>query len=282
MPRLYRGVEYTAEMDSVKIPDLTIKPSKQQLEQQQQELEEQQLAEQTNSELQQQVVEPVAEPEPIELTEQELKELFKQEFDQLYKQEEQKLEQQKQQAIETAVKQEVEKAVKIAVEQATAEASERAYENSFAKRQQELSKSLEHIDNTLQQIQICHREFLEKHAVELKYLAVDIAEKFILNKINENDELLKKLVLEAVVEVKNSSWLNIELSSSLSTLIDSIKEELDVKGYKGRTTVTTKLDDTGLIRVTGEESTVDAGIAAQAENLRDLFEQYDKGIKSNL
>ncbi len=292
MPRLYRGVKHTENLDSIKIPDLPEPtPETEQTTSENEEFgetlsEDYDNRELTAEELQQGFFEgdfsvdefsennnviEVFKPEPKVLTEQELKELYKDEFEALH----QKIEQEYRELAEQQAKIAIEEAVSSAVEHATSEASERAYQNTVNTRKLELEKKLEEIDEVLLQLQQTHGDFLERYADELKYLAVDIAEKFVLNKLDENDELLKKLVFESVADVKNSSWLEIELSNSVSSMIDEIKQELDEKGYGSRSSVTTKFKDKGKISVSGEEGTIVADISAQAQNLKDLFMAYD-------
>ncbi len=292
MPRLYRGVKHTENLDSIKIPELptpTLATEQNLSENEEIDLtlsEDLDNRELSPEELQQSFSEgefsedefsenhktiEVFKPEPVPLTEQELKELYKDEFEALHK----NIEQEYRELAEQQAKTAIEQAVNAAVEKATNEASERAYQNTVNTRKLELEKKLEEIDGVLSQLQQTHGDFLEKYADELKYLAVDIAEKFVLNKLDENDQLLKKLVFEAVADVKNSSWLEIELSNSVSSMIDEIKQELDEKGFGSRTTVTTKFKDKGKISVSGEEGTIVADISTQAQNLKDLFLAYD-------
>ena len=97
----------------------------------------------------------------------------------------------------------------------------------------------------------------------------------VLTKIEEDDKMLEKLVLQTVSEVKNTAWLDVEISEKLITVIDYIRDELDKSGGKGRVTVTPKACPKDTCRVNTEEGTIVSTVTVQAENLRNLFHETE-------
>ena len=114
-----------------------------------------------------------------------------------------------------------------------------------------------------------------EYARNLKYLSVEVAEKFVGEKIDESDHTLQKLVMNTISKVKNANWLTVELSERMIQLISYMKEELQKPEYHGRAEVipVSALEDT--VRVTTDTGTLDATVSVQADNLRDLFHSMD-------
>ncbi len=188
----------------------------------------------------------IIEPKPLELDE--IKEMYKDELDEMRQQVEQE-----------------------AYVEAYEVAYQKAYSDAFSRKKGELEQILNDVDSTLLGMQKNQKEFMENYAEELKFFAVDIAQKFIMDKIDEHELVLHKLVMQTVESVKNSAWLEIELSQRLEKLIDSVKEELKKGSLQGRISVSPKAGPEDMIRVNSEKGTIVADISRQAENLKDLF-----------
>ncbi|WP_099205316.1 FliH/SctL family protein [Scatolibacter rhodanostii] len=151
------------------------------------------------------------------------------------------------------------------------EAEQRAYSDALRQRRSELTASLEQVDNLLAEMQVLQEEYMKRYAREMKYMAIDIAEKMIMTKIAENDMLLSNLVMHMVSNVKNASWLNVEVSERLVSLVEFLKEELAKTEYHGRASVTPTVCGNDTCRVSTEEGTAVATISVQAQNLKEAF-----------
>ncbi len=147
----------------------------------------------------------------------------------------------------------------------------KAYEDALSRKKGEFSKIISDVDDCLLQMQNLHKEYFEKYALELKYFAVDIAEKLVMDKIYEDELVLKKLVMQTVDSVKNSSWLEIELSQRLELLINTVRDELAKSNLQGRVSVSGKSGADDHIRVNSEKGTIVADVSRQAVNLKELF-----------
>ncbi len=147
----------------------------------------------------------------------------------------------------------------------------KAYEDALSRKKGELTKIISDVDDCLLKMQNLHKEYLEKYALELKFLAVDVAEKMIMDKIYEDELVLKKLVIQTVDSIKNSSWLEIELSQRLEKLITAVREELANSNLQGRVSVTGKTGADDLVRINSEKGTIVADVSRQAVNLKELF-----------
>ena len=150
------------------------------------------------------------------------------------------------------------------------EAAEKAYADALNRKRGELQDCLAQVDQQLAQMQQLHLQFMEQFAGELKYMAIEIAEKMILTKISEDDLVLKKLVMQMVNSVKTAGWLRVELSERLVALVDFLKQELAKPEYHGRLACP---DDT--CRVSTDDGTIVGTVSVQAKNLREAFAQAE-------
>ena len=98
----------------------------------------------------------------------------------------------------------------------------------------------------------------------------------LLEKIDVDDTVLKKLVLQNVKNVKNAVWINVELSERLVGLVDSVKKELESSDYKGRISVFAVAEKEDTCRITTDEGTIVSTIGVQADNLRKAFREADR------
>jgi hypothetical protein len=97
---------------------------------------------------------------------------------------------------------------------------------------------------------------MEQYSGELKYMAVDIAEKMLLEKIDTDETILQKLVFQNLRNIKNAQWISVELSERLIGLADSIKKEIEMSEFKGKASVFTVAGPEDTVpRITTEEGT---------------------------
>lgn len=154
--------------------------------------------------------------------------------------------------------------------------AQQAYFDALKQKKAELRDSIAGVQSLMDELVIGHRQFIEDYTNELKYMAIDIAEKMILEKISEDDLILQRLVLQTVNGVKNTEWLNVEISERLVGLVDTIKKELEKPEYNGRAFVFPVSGTDSVCRVVCNEGAIVSSIEVQAENLRKEFRNYDK------
>jgi flagellar biosynthesis/type III secretory pathway protein FliH len=157
-----------------------------------------------------------------------------------------------------------------------ASVAQTAYYDAFNKRKAELKDCINGVQTLMDEMVNAHRRFIEEYTKELKYMAVDIAEKIILEKISEDDLILQRLILQSVNSVKNTEWLNVEISERLVRLVDCIKKELEKPEYNGRAFVFPVAGSDSICRVTTNDGTVVSTIEVQAENLRKTFREFEQ------
>lgn len=155
------------------------------------------------------------------------------------------------------------------------DAEKKAYDDVLAAKEAEIQGCIAEVQDLLGRIRSEQERYVEDYARELKYFAIEIAEKMILEKIDEDDLILNKLVLQAVSEVKNSQWLNVEVSDRLTKLTEFLKDELSRPEYRGQVAVTPVAAPPDTCRVVNDSGANVATVSVQAENLRRLFSEAD-------
>lgn len=151
------------------------------------------------------------------------------------------------------------------------EAAQKAYADAFTAKRGDMQALMDKVDKLLQDMQQKQNEFMERFANELRFLAVDIAESLMLAKIDEDDSVLKDLVIHAIGRIHNSEWLDVQVSEQLARLVDTLREEFQRPEYRGRVGVSTKPGPPDMVRVDTQLGAVDASLSRQAENLREIF-----------
>lgn len=159
------------------------------------------------------------------------------------------------------------------IEQLKAESMQKAYSDALQSSKTHITECLNDVDKSLQKMSSDLNSCLQKYFDELKFLAIDIAEKMILEKISEDDLILKKLVLQSVVDAKSAAWQKIELSDQLVSLIDSLKAELSKAEYGENATLKPVPAAKDVCRIVTKDGITDATISVQADNLRAMFEE---------
>jgi len=162
------------------------------------------------------------------------------------------------------------------LEALTQSAVEHAYFDALNKKKNELKDCISSAQRILDELIQKHEEYMAQYTNELKYMAIEIAEKMILEKISIDDAILKKLVLKNIKSVKNAEWINCELSERLVGLVDLINKELEMPEYKGKTSVVADADADDTCRITTGAGTIISTITVQADNLRKAFTEADK------
>lgn len=164
-----------------------------------------------------------------------------------------------------------EQAYRDGYQQAEKEGFEAGYQEGLRQKRGELKESIAEVEKQLDAMQEQQKAFLTQFAQELKFMAIDVAEKIIFKKIEEDDLILTSLVTQAITSVKNTKWLTVELSERLISLVEYMRSEVNKPDYHGRVEIDAVACPDDTCRVNSDEGTLVASVSVQAENLRALF-----------
>ncbi len=157
------------------------------------------------------------------------------------------------------------------IEQLRRQTVERAHSEALMRKRREIEECIARADQLLEKMQQLQWDYFARYAQELKFLAVDIAEKMVIHRIEQDDTYLEKLLMQVIGNIKHTGWLDVELSEQAVGLIERLKEELKQPEYREIATVSVTPTPKDTCKVSTEEGTVVATVSVQAQNLRAAF-----------
>ena len=155
------------------------------------------------------------------------------------------------------------------------EAGRQARYEALTQERERIDACLEEIEQELSDMRALQEQFFARYAQELKYFAIEVAEKMILEKIREDDKILQKMVMQLISREQETNWLRIELSDRLSGLIEQMKSEL-AKSEQFKVSIVPVAAPEDTCRAVTELGTTVATISVQADTLRKEFLEADK------
>ena len=133
-----------------------------------------------------------------------------------------------------------------------------------------------YISNSIEEIKKERNEFFENYAKELKLLAVDICEKIISHKIEDDDMIMYGVIKDAVRYVRDTKWVKAEVASELSGYVDTLENELKASGQNVEFIFSDGIPKDSCILNTSNGLVV-ATVSEQIKNLREFIIMLDKG-----
>lgn len=207
---------------------------------------------------------PPPPPPPRELTLPEIEERYKDELTQL-----------RRKAMQTGIQD-----AQIQVQQQAQEAAEQAYQDAYARVLEEkaavMQEAIDDVSEKLNELQLQHTQYMEQYAESLKYMAIEIAEKIMYLRLEEDDKALEKLVMQTLSSIKHAEWISVDISNKLVSLVDFMREELKKAKYEDKAELKVIDAPADTCRISTESGTVDASISTQLENLKEAFENAER------
>ncbi|MCL1804924.1 MAG: FliH/SctL family protein [Clostridiales bacterium] len=146
-----------------------------------------------------------------------------------------------------------------------------AFRDELLNQRQNIGAALEALDRGLGTLARNHQDFLKEYGEELKYMALDIAERILRKEVQEDRHALEEMAVELVSEVRNAPWINVEVSEEVEGLADYLKERLNMAEQDKSIFVEAGEAPPDSLRIVTEEGVIDATISVQLKQLRDAF-----------
>ncbi len=156
------------------------------------------------------------------------------------------------------------------------EAIEEGEKKGFEDKTKLLENLALYISHSIEEIKKERNEFFEQYAKELRHLAVDISEKVIAQKIEEDDMIMYGVIKDALRYVRDTKWVKAEVSAELTGYIDTLEKELAASGQNVEFILTNGLPKESCI-INTSDGLVDATLSEQLKNLREFIDNLDKG-----
>lgn len=135
---------------------------------------------------------------------------------------------------------------------------------------------LREVNQLLAQLAQDYQEFIKYYEDSLQSFALEIAEKILCCQIELDKTSMMPLVRQVIGSVKNTDWITVELSSQMSTLINKLKEEINIhEQFDGKHVEIVGKDGRapGSCVIETPTGLIDASISVQLEKLAEYFEK---------
>ena len=153
------------------------------------------------------------------------------------------------------------------------EAAQKAIDEKNA----EVNSIINEFRSVLEDMKAAQLDYFERYAVEMKMLALDISEKVIMHKVEEDDLLMLDLIAKNIKSIRDADWITIEISNKLPQLAEAIERAMESVGMSDKTEIqqiASKDKSSCILRAT--DRIVDISLKTQLNNIRSYFEKCDE------
>ncbi|HWP51418.1 MAG TPA: hypothetical protein VN626_06950 [Clostridia bacterium] len=150
-------------------------------------------------------------------------------------------------------------------------ACEQGKQQALVQTAQDIAKCIHDIGETLSRLESAEAGFITGYEQDLKWMALEIAQKILMDTINADETRLVTLVMAAVNSASNAPWMSVEISEHMTGLLTQLQQKLKDIPTTGRVSI--KLidapPDTCIVET--PDKFFDASITQQIENLKGYF-----------
>lgn len=133
-------------------------------------------------------------------------------------------------------------------------------------KQDEIAGCLAELHQKVKEIEQQREDFFEEYQDNLKYLALEIAQRLVYKKIDEDDTYLAELVRAAVKEAREAEWITVTLAKDATVLADKLTAEF--AQAEKPVEFEAAAEQPGTVYLSASDRTVDASVQTQAENFK--------------
>lgn len=161
-------------------------------------------------------------------------------------------------------------------QQISADAFNEGAQKGFKEKTALLDNLALYISHAIEEIKREKNQFFKEYEKELKHLSVEICEKIISQKIEDDDMIMYGVIKDAVRYARDTKWIKAEVSNKLSGYIDSLEKELQESGQNVEFILSEGVpNDTCIINTS--DGLIVATLSEQIKNLREFINTIDKG-----
>lgn len=156
-----------------------------------------------------------------------------------------------------------------------AAALEDGYRDGVRAKQEEIDACMLKMNQYLSELKIDQEEYFDEYASELKFTALEIAEKIVAQKLETDENVIIPLVRSAVKTLREVNWIKVEVSDKLKNAAAELETVLSEAKSSQSIEVELRRDaDAGTCVVHTAEGVIVASVLQQIENIREYFGQY--------
>lgn len=157
----------------------------------------------------------------------------------------------------------------------TKEARKKGYNEGILEKIKEIEECIGQIDSLFKEIKSEQDSYFDECADELKFLSLEIAEKLISQKLEEDSMLILPMVKSAVKSLRDVNWIKVEVSDRLKNITSELEKALkEVKPAATIEVESRRSAPIGTCVVHTAEGVVVASVLTQIENIHKYFSEY--------
>lgn len=157
----------------------------------------------------------------------------------------------------------------------TEAARKKGYNEGILEKIKEIEECVGQIDSLFKELRSEQDKYFDQCADELKFLSLEIAEKLISQKLEEDSMLILPMVKSAVKSLRDVNWIKVEVSDKLKNITSELEKAL--KEVKPAATIeieSRRSAPIGTCVVHTTEGVVVASVLTQIENIHKYFSEY--------
>lgn len=153
------------------------------------------------------------------------------------------------------------------------EATQKAIEDKTA----EVDKIISDLQELLEEMKAAQLDYFERYAVEMKMLSLDIAEKVLMSKVEEDELLMLDLISKKIKSIRDADWITIEISNKLPQLAEALEQAMKNVGLDNKTEIQpVSTRSKASCKLKASDRVVDISLKTQLKNIRAYFEKCDE------
>jgi len=161
------------------------------------------------------------------------------------------------------------------VENIVNEAKQRGYDEGVSAKKSEIDETLQIMQTSLRDMKRDQEDFFDESAEQLKFLAIEIAEKIMAQKLEIDPELIIPLVKSAVKSLRDVSWIKVEISDKLNQASGLLERSLnELKPDTSIEVESRRNSPAGTCVVHTAEGVTVASVLTQIDNITKYFSEY--------
>ncbi len=156
-----------------------------------------------------------------------------------------------------------------------ASAMEEGYSEGVRAKEAEIEDCMLKLNQCLAELKVNQEEFFDDYASELKFTALEVAEKIVAQKLETDPRTIIPLARSAVKTLREVNWVKIEISDKMRDVAAELEKVISDAKSSQRIEVEVRRDaDPGTCVVSTAEGVIVASVLQQIKNIRQYFESY--------
>lgn len=156
-----------------------------------------------------------------------------------------------------------------------ASAMEEGYSEGVRAKEAEIDDCMLKLNQCLAELKVNQEEFFDDYASELKFTALEVAEKIVAQKLETDPRTIIPLARSAVKTLREVNWVKIEISDKMRDVAAELEKVISDAKSSQRIEVEVRRDaDPGTCVVSTAEGVIVASVLQQIKNIRQYFESY--------